>query len=361
MEKLFELFNQKEYSSLLKRKLDYVSSLYEDCRNSNEYSIVREIVENFSEIILILEKNEKTNDIIKSEHKANDDYPNFPSLDNLVKGQQISDNEIISAFDDYMTRDALFNHCKQPSELTIKDYIKRLRRYAREYGNGITILELYENIEFHINGYFNNPEKLERNKKQHGGELSALKKLYNMKVYINDIHRKEDLKKYLTKYLCENLNANPGNDVYDQSGSFDFLTRNAPLTQNYLTIAQKEMILDKIKNKQSFFDTISKIIDDRNLTDSYVYNKAGVKRNVFSRMRKGEHPSKETALMLALALDLDYDDFQYLLSTAGYSLSTEDEKEVIIKAMFDINKGNIDDINEALYLLGYKTLRNAEE
>jgi hypothetical protein len=105
----------------------------------------------------------------------------------------------------------------------------------------------------------------------------------------------------------------------------------------------------------------TKIIDDRNLTDSYVYNKAGVKRNVFSRMRKGEHPSKETALMLALALDLDYDDFQYLLSTAGYSLSTEDEKEVIIKAMFDINKGNIDDINEALYLLGYKTLRNAEE
>jgi hypothetical protein len=79
MEKLFELFNQKEYSSLLKRKLDYVSSLYEDCRNSNEYSIVREIVENFSEIILILEKNEKTNDIIKSEHKANDDYPNFLS------------------------------------------------------------------------------------------------------------------------------------------------------------------------------------------------------------------------------------------------------------------------------------------
>ena len=104
------------------------------------------------------------------------------------------------------------------------------------------------------------------------------------------------------------------------------------------------MILDKIKNKQSFFDTISKIIDDRNLTDSYVYNKAGVKRNVFSRMRKGEHPSKETALMLALALDLDYDDFQYLLSTAGYSLSTEDEKEVIIKATTELiqeNDGNI--------------------
>ena len=59
IEKLYNLLEEKQSAALLKRKLGYIMDLYGECDGSEVRSIVREIVENFSEMILILEKDGK--------------------------------------------------------------------------------------------------------------------------------------------------------------------------------------------------------------------------------------------------------------------------------------------------------------
>ena len=63
----------------------------------------------------------------------------------------------------------------------------------------------------------------------------------------------------------------------------------------------------KDNDKYNDFQTmLFKMIDERNLKDSDVYNKVHIDRRLFSKIRsdKNYHPSKETIILLAMALDL---------------------------------------------------------
>lgn len=72
-------------------------------------------------------------------------------------------------------------------------------------------------------------------------------------------------------------------------------------------------------------------------------------RRLFSKVtRKGHHPSKTTAIALAIALRLTYEETLALLASAGYCLSPSYDPDVLVA--FFIRHGHYDilDINSAL-------------
>ena len=112
------------------------------------------------------------------------------------------------------------------------------------------------------------------------------------------------------------------------------------------------------KDDNKFQKLLFKLIDERNLKDSDVYNKVNVDRRLFSKIRSNEdyHPSKETIIALGLSLELSIDELLELLESASYSLPKNNKYDLIIRFCFQEHIYNIDTVNEFLYDYGYNTL-----
>ncbi len=109
--------------------------------------------------------------------------------------------------------------------------------------------------------------------------------------------------------------------------------------------------IDKHDEYSDFQTMLFKFIDDRKLKDADVYNKVHIDRRLFSKIRsdKNYHPSKETIILLAIALELTEDELDELLDSASYSLPKNNEYDLIIRFCFIHKIFKIADINELLY------------
>ena len=105
-----------------------------------------------------------------------------------------------------------------------------------------------------------------------------------------------------------------------------------------------------MNEKKHFKDLLFKMIDDRGLKDSDVYNKVHIDRRLFSKIRiqNDYHPSKDTVILLGFAMKLDEEEMVSLLDSASYSLAKNNYYDLIIRFCF-INKiYNLNDVNDLL-------------
>ena len=103
---------------------------------------------------------------------------------------------------------------------------------------------------------------------------------------------------------------------------------------------------------KSFIDTLFEYIDQKGIKkDSQCYRKANVDRKTFSKLRNNpdQRPKKQTAVALALALELTLEETQHLLATAGWTLSKSNDFDNIIRYFIDKRIYDIYKINEALF------------
>lgn len=102
--------------------------------------------------------------------------------------------------------------------------------------------------------------------------------------------------------------------------------------------------------KASFNQLLFKFIDKKAVSDIEVYKKACIDRRHFSKIRsnKDYHPSKKTVITLALALELDIEDTDKLLNSAGFTLSQSDTFDLVIQFCLEKEIYNIYDVNLAL-------------
>ncbi|MGP1909732.1 hypothetical protein ACTSEZ_16305 [Metabacillus sp. JX24] len=135
--------------------------------------------------------------------------------------------------------------------------------------------------------------------------------------------------------------------------SSDFICY-SPASENIL-VYSPEIISQDIEdyignNRQPVLNQILfDLIDKRGLTDAQVYNRAGLDRKLFSKIRTNSSykPKKNTLVSIAFALKLSEDEFDSFLETAGYSLSNSDTQDLIIKFFLKEKRYDVDELNEA--------------
>ncbi len=105
------------------------------------------------------------------------------------------------------------------------------------------------------------------------------------------------------------------------------------------------------RTTDTFSQAVLHIIDRKGFRDVDVYKRANLDRKLFSKLRgnKGYTPSKQTAVALAIALELELNETGDLLARAGYALSPCNRSDLIVS--YYIRKGNynIFEINQALF------------
>jgi len=101
----------------------------------------------------------------------------------------------------------------------------------------------------------------------------------------------------------------------------------------------------------TFPKRLFKLIDERGMDDVTVYKKANIDRKVFSKIKCKEkyRPKKETAVAFAIALELDLEETQNLLATAGLALSPSNLSDLIISYFLTNGIYDINEINTALW------------
>lgn len=122
---------------------------------------------------------------------------------------------------------------------------------------------------------------------------------------------------------------------------------------------------DFVKNnkKPSFSKILLKHIDKIGISDSEVYRKACIDRRHFSKIRSNPdyHPGKNTAIALALALELDKKETEKLIGSAGYTLSDSETYDLVISFCLEHGIYSLDDVNQALDYFSLKPLAGAAE
>ena len=133
-----------------------------------------------------------------------------------------------------------------------------------------------------------------------------------------------------------------------QDVEFDMAECALPMEAAPKVISLKDLLAQE---DAGFSETLLKLIDERGKKDSEIYKKANLSKQHFSKIRNnpGYKPTKQTAIALALALELNLDQTKDLIGRAGYALSNSSKFDLIIRYFIEQKKYIVVEINMTLY------------
>ena len=127
----------------------------------------------------------------------------------------------------------------------------------------------------------------------------------------------------------------------------------APLPEDDL---ESGLSLDEPFNAKLF-----KLLNESGKSNSEVYTKGGITRQVFSNIliKKDSSPHKDTVICLTIGMELNYVDALNLLGSAGYTLSKSIVFDVVVmkylkRGIYDIDLINAELDERGCSLLGWK-------
>ena len=117
---------------------------------------------------------------------------------------------------------------------------------------------------------------------------------------------------------------------------------------------------DIFRNRdKTFSEHLLDLLRERDGKDSEVYKRAEVSKQLFSKIlsNKDYRPTKDTAVQLAIGLQLDVAQTQKLLEKAGYTLTRSSKTDLVVQYCIERKIYSIPFINAALYDCGLPMLK----
>ena len=142
---------------------------------------------------------------------------------------------------------------------------------------------------------------------------------------------------------------------YMENGGVSDKTTEAPSYKMMdISVSEADAYL-RYNRDLSFNERLFLLIDRTGQRDSDVYKKAHIDRRLFSKIRSNKKyiPCKKTAIALCLALELDREEADALLSSAGYSLSRADDYDLAIAFCIDKEVFDFFEVNEVMTHFGF--------
>lgn len=107
------------------------------------------------------------------------------------------------------------------------------------------------------------------------------------------------------------------------------------------------------KNPDSqFYAKLKSMAEAKFKSVSKLADYAGISKQVISKINTDNRVSREVALQLAAALELNYEEANNFLALAGYTLRADNRREVIIGFVMQNPPYTLKDMEEALFLMG---------
>ncbi len=124
---------------------------------------------------------------------------------------------------------------------------------------------------------------------------------------------------------------------------------------------KKRSLEDVLSHSEETFQTmLLRLIQEKGLTNPQVYNKANLHKKLFSKIKKDViyHPKKNTAVALALALELNLDQTKDLIGRAGFALSPSSKFDLAISYFIENGIYDLFTVEELLFSHDLGTLSN---
>ena len=113
------------------------------------------------------------------------------------------------------------------------------------------------------------------------------------------------------------------------------------------------------QRESTFTESLLDLLRERAGKDSEVYKRAEISKQLFSKIlsNRDYKPTKDTAIQLAIGLQLDLAQTQKLLEKAGYALTRSSKADLVVQYYIERKIYSVSFINEALSDCGLPLLK----